>query len=122
MVSTSSTPSRSWRWGDFAAQAAWFDDAAVVFQCHSDDLAFDDSVVIFGNRIEVRPSGAGTVTSVEFEDVVAWGAYRDGEVLRLDLEAVERVQARMPITFSRPLTRTLTRLLGSGRDRRDQGA
>jgi hypothetical protein len=123
VVSTSSAPSGSWSWGDFQAEAPWFDDAAIVFQCHSDAVSCDDSVVIFGNRVVVMPSGGGAATSVEFESVVSWQTHRDGdELMRLELEAAERVEARVPLTFERPLARTLTRLLGSGRGRGIRGS
>ncbi|WP_291043324.1 hypothetical protein [Herbiconiux sp.] len=98
------------------------DDGAIVFQCHSDALACDDSVVIFGDRVVVRASGAGAWTSVEFEHVLSWETHLDDEVVRLELEAREVVEARVPVSFERPLTRTLTRLLGSGAGRGSEGA
>lgn len=122
VVSTSSAPSGSWQWGDFAAASPWFDDTAIVFQCHSDDLSCDDSVVVFGNRVLVLPSGGGAATSVEFEQVRSWDMQPDDEVVRLALEADGRVEVTVPVAFERPLTRTLTRLLGAGQGRRVEEA
>lgn len=112
-MSTSNAPVPD-AWGDFAVGTPWSDDPAVVFQCRTDEPECDDDLLVYRDRLVIRPTGDRPPATIALSRIESWEIERTGVVLLLRLcpTAGDPLEARLSATFEPPLTRTLTRLLG----------